>query len=296
MLQNNKNLEFSVGDKGCALGDIALEFFDSSLKKLLLEGRDGAQRQNLLNAVAAELNRHREERHVAADELADRRTTLGIGGQVHKGTLGDGSAARCCGLNHVQCETRTGVGHGKRGRTGAILSLDNLVTAKLNPVSHLFNLVLRQLVRDLAQQGQNRHTAVATDDGHLQVGGVGTNELGHERRSADEVEGGDAKDAAGVVHAVLLEHFRHNRDRRVDRVRDNAHERLGRMLRRSRCQVAHNARIDLEQVIAGHARLAGNAGRNDNHVRTLDSLLQLLGSLMARHLGLGVDVAMRSKS
>jgi hypothetical protein len=46
---------------------------------------------------------------------------------------------------------------------------------------------------------------VATDDGDVLVGGVGTLELRDEARGADDVEGGDTEKTLGVVDTLSLE-------------------------------------------------------------------------------------------
>jgi hypothetical protein len=57
---------------------------------------------------------------------------------------------------------------------------------------------------------------VATNDGDVLVGGVGALELGNEAGSADDVKGGDTKEALRVVDTPGLEDLGSDRDRGVD--------------------------------------------------------------------------------
>ena len=50
-------------------------------------------------------------------------------------------------------------------------------------------------------------------------------------------------------------------------------------------QAPHNARVDLEEVIAGHAGLAGHASRDDHNMRSLESLAQLVLACTNRKMG-----------
>lgn len=62
------------------------------------------------------------------------------------------------------------------------------------------------------------------------------------------------------------------------------HAHLGGMLSHSLGQFLHNAGIDIEQVVTGHAGLAGHAGRDDDEVCALQSLPKLLLAIMPGNL------------
>jgi hypothetical protein len=57
---------------------------------------------------------------------------------------------------------------------------------------------------------------VAADDGDVLAGGVGRLQLGDEAAGADDVEGGDAEEAAGVVDTLGLEDLGGDGDGGVD--------------------------------------------------------------------------------
>lgn len=90
------------------------------------------------------------------------------------------------------------------------------------------------------------HTAVAADDGYNDRRGLAevADDLRNESRGTDDIEGGNTKDPdkneeplmtrrpyhvlLGVQDAVLPEHLGDDGDGRVDWVRDNKNERVGR--------------------------------------------------------------------
>lgn len=88
----------------------------------------------------------------------------------------------------------------------------------------------------------------------------------------------------------LGEGFAGNRHRRVDRVRDDSDQGLGASLGTSCGQIAHNRRVGVEQIVTGHARLAGNSGRNDDDVGVGQSLLQIFRPIVAGDLRVGFNV------
>ncbi|RUP46486.1 LOW QUALITY PROTEIN: hypothetical protein BC936DRAFT_146904 [Jimgerdemannia flammicorona] len=65
-------------------------------------------------------------------------------------------------------------------------------------------------------------------------------------------------------HVVLLENLGHNGDSGVDGVGDDQHESLGTELGGGGGEIPDDTGIDLEQVVASHAGLAGNASGDDH--------------------------------
>lgn len=61
-------------------------------------------------------------------------------------------------------------------------------------------------------------------------------------------------------------------------------ERLWRYFRNSRGQVLDDRGVGVEQIITRHSWLTRNTGGNDNHVHTLQRILQLVISLVTSHL------------
>lgn len=80
----------------------------------------------------------------------------------------------------------------------------------------------------------------------------------NERLSPDNIKRRNAKQLQRVKNAMLLEHLRRDRDSAVDRVRDDEQEGLWGVLSRAGDQVADDAGVDLEEVVAGHAWFAGD--------------------------------------
>ena len=98
-------------------------------------------------------------------------------------------------------------------------------------------------------------------------------------------------DGKKTLHlTLLLQHLGGDRHRRVDRVRDHVQQRPRARVGARGDQVAHDPGVDLEQVVARHARLARDPSRDDDDVAALERLVELVGARVARHDGLGVDV------
>lgn len=57
----------------------------------------------------------------------------------------------------------------------------------------------------MGDEGHDGDAGVATDDGHVDVGGVETLELGDEFVGANDVEGGDTEDARGINAGLLVD-------------------------------------------------------------------------------------------
>lgn len=69
---------------------------------------------------------------------------------------------------------------------------------------------------------------MTANHGDLKLLGVDVSQhVGNEFRSADDIEGGDTEEAAWVELSVLLQNLGGNGDGAVDRVGDDAHQRLG---------------------------------------------------------------------
>ena len=71
------------------------------------------------------------------------------------------------------------------------------------------------------------------------------------------------------TYTYLLEHLRKDGHRGIDRVGDDQIAGIGRHLGGGLSNCLNNAGIDVEEVVTGHARLARHAGRDDNHIASL---------------------------
>ena len=89
---------------------------------------------------------------------------------------------------------------------------------------------------------------------------------------------------------LLLQHLGGDRHGRVDGVRDDVEQRARARVGAGRDQVAHNARVDLEQVVAGHPWLARHSRGDDDEVAALQGVVKLVGAGVSSDDGLGVDV------
>jgi len=149
---------------------------------------------DLLHTVGAELDVGGKE--IAALVLVQRR--------IDKGRLDDVLLA-LGSLEQTLGETGTGHGHGEGCRARAVLSLDDLVTAELDTADVIIKRGAGEAVAGLRKERDDGSAGVSTDDGDVLVSRVGVLELGDEAGGADDVEGGDTKEALGVVNAPGLE-------------------------------------------------------------------------------------------
>jgi hypothetical protein len=103
------------------------------------------------------------------------------------------------------------------------------VTTKLNSVNQSLVLLARDILalRSLAQEGDNGDTRVTTDDGDLDILGVGVLDLTQESRSSNNVEGGNSEQSLLVKDTSLLEDLGEDGDGGVDRVGDDQDVSLG---------------------------------------------------------------------
>jgi hypothetical protein len=144
---------------------------------------------------------------------------------------------------------RLTVTHGEGSGSGTGLGLDDLWLSAAEPFGHVTDesltvtteldsldesLVLLALdvlaLGGLAQEGDNGDTRVTTDDGDVDVLGVGLLDLGQESGSSDNVEGGDTEESLLVKDTGLLEDLGEDGDGGVDRVGDDQDVGLGGVL------------------------------------------------------------------
>ena len=153
----------------------------------------------------AELNVGREE----VDALVSKERALHERGR-------DNTLLAIEGAEEVAGEARTSVRHGERGRTSTVLGLDDLITTELNALDVLVELGALEVVAGLGEEGNNGSARVTSNDGDVLGGGVGVLQLGDEARGTDDVEGGNTKEALGVVDALGLEDLGSDGDGGVD--------------------------------------------------------------------------------
>lgn len=266
-------------DERDTLGNVLLEVGEASLEEARLDGVDLTDGQDLLDTVGAELD-------LAGEELD---ALVLVEGRLDKGGLNDTLLA-VSGAEERVSHAGTSHGHGEGGGAGTVLGLDNLVTTELDALDEL-GVGAQVGVAALAEQRDNGDTRVATDDGDVLVDGVGALDLGDEAAGADNVEGGNTEEGLGVVDTGSLEDLGADGDGRVDGVGDDEDLGLGGGLGNSLGQVADDGGVGVEEVITGHAGLAGDTGGDEDNVGTLEALGEAGGGrVVAGDGGLGVDV------
>mmetsp|Transcript_2467 Transcript_2467/g.9634 ORF Transcript_2467/g.9634 Transcript_2467/m.9634 type:complete len:389 (-) Transcript_2467:19-1185(-) len=261
-----------------ALADGVLELAHHAVERLLLVGGDVAEAVHRLDALLAEGHLGGEEGHLRH-------------GALHVGALHDARLAVLRAKARVR-KQRAGVRHGERRAALARLGRDHLGAAVLRALGERVDDVIRhrRLGRRLRPQREDRDAGVAAHHRDVHLGGLQTVLLGVKRLRAHDVQRGDAEELLGVVHASFLEHLRGDGHGGVHRVGDHVDHRLGAVRRDRVRQTGDNARVDLEQIVAGHAGLAGYARGDDHDVAILQRGAQLGVAGEALHLRGGVDV------
>lgn len=279
--------------------NIALEVLEAGVQESLLVCGDVADGVDLLNTVGAELDLAGKE--VDALVLVER--------AVDKGGLNDTRLA-LGSLEQRLGEASGSHGHGEGGRAGAALCLDNFVTAKLDALDVVVELLAGEVLAGLAEKGDNGSTRVTANDRHVLCSRVGVVDLRDEARGTHNVESRDTEHALGVVDTGRLEDLGGDGDGGVDlvlvsaprlsggisrpyRVGDDQNVGVGRSLGSSLGEVADNGGVCVEEVwnasgswsgrlgrdgrtITRHAGLAGNTGGDEDDFTACESLLEVL--------------------
>jgi hypothetical protein len=280
-----------VVDEVDTLLDVVLETGDSLLQETLLLAGDALERVvGLLGSVGTKLNGDREE--VDANLLGNG-LAAGNAGEVDVAGL-DETLLTLGSPQDLLGEAEASVGHGQGSGAAAILGLNDLVTTELDTVDESVVLVVGDAGgrSNLAEEGNNGLARVTADNGDSEILGLClAGDLCDKGLGTDNVEGGDTEQLLGVENLLGLEHLGGDGDCRVDRVGDDKDEGVGGDLSSGLDQALDNAGVDLEEVVSGHAGLAGNAGRDDDDVGILEGgLCAVVGGEVAADFGLGGDV------
>ena len=128
----------------------------------------------------------------------------------------------------------------------------------------------------LREQRDDGRARVAADNRHVDCVHIDALHLGDEGARAGDVERGDAEELGRVVDARGLERLGGDRDGRVDRVGDDGRDGARAGLGDALGQRLHDGGVGVEEVVAGHAGLARDAGRDDDDVAAVEGLVQVV--------------------
>lgn len=266
-------------DEGNTLLDVLLQVGNAGIEELGLGGVNLTDGVDLLNTLGAELD-------LAAEEVD---ALVLVEGRVDEGGLNDTLLALSGaedGLGHAG----TSHGHGERGGTSTVLGLDNLVTTELDTLDEV-GVGGKVGVVALAEEGNDSDTRVTADDGDVLILGVSALDLRDEAAGADNVEGSDTEEGLGVVDALGLEDLGADGDGGVDGVGDDEELGLGGGVGNSLGEIADDGGVGVEEVVTGHAGLAGDTGGDEDDLSALEALGEAGGvGLVSLDGGLGVDV------
>ncbi|KIJ24628.1 hypothetical protein M422DRAFT_39085, partial [Sphaerobolus stellatus SS14] len=192
-----------------ALFDVLLKLREGNVDELLLLGGDVAEVMDLLDTVGAKLHSTREE----LNSLGSKERAL------NKSRRNNPRLALQSPQQQVR-ELRRGIRHVQRRGPRFILRLHNLITSILNPMDkrlpRLAALLHGRTSGRLRKLGDDRDTRVTANDGNGGLSGVGAHDAEEEAGRTDDVEGGDAEEARGVVRPGVFEGARNDGDGGVD--------------------------------------------------------------------------------
>lgn len=245
------------------LSDVLLEIGQASVEEGLLLCGDGTDGVNLLNTVGSELD---------------------VGGEVIDAlSLVEGRFNEC-GLDNtgltVHCsdksvgEEGTGVSHGKSGRSGTGLGLDNFVTTELDSVDESLVSLTGNTLCDLSlrEEGDDGYARVTTDNGDLGILRVSALDLRKKSRGSNDVEGGNTEQTLLIENTSLLENLSEDGHGRVHRVRDDSDHGLGAVLSTGLGESSNDRGVGVEQVVSGHTGLSGDTSGDHDDLGTLEGV------------------------
>jgi hypothetical protein len=235
---------------------------------------------DLLNTTWAKLN-------LASKEL---NTLVLVQRAVDKSWLND-TLLSLRGSQQALRESCTRHRHRQGSRSRTILGLHNLITTELHTVEQL-SVTNEIRVRRLREQRHDSNARMSTHNNDILILRIGILDLAHEAGSTHDIEGRDTEQTLGVVDAPGLEDLGDDGDRAVDWVRDDEDVGVWSGFSGGLGEVADDGGVGVEQVVAGHAWLAGDASGDEDDFGTFQSCCEAAGCwVVAGDLALGVDVA-----
>ena len=142
----------------------------------------------------------------------------------------------------------------------------------------------------LREQGEDGDARVAADDGDVDCGRVAPFRTRHKRPRSHHVEVRHPHQTSRVVHPRVLEHLRGDGHGGVDGVGYDVEDGVGARLGARGDEVANDARVDVEEIVAGHAGLARDPRGYDDEVAPLEGERELRRAVEPARVGARVDV------
>lgn len=133
---------------------------------------------------------------------------------------------------------------------------------------------------------------MTSNNDNVLVYGVGALDLADEAGCAHDIEGGDTKQALGVVDTGLLEDLGDNGHGAVDGVGDDEDFGIRGGFGSGFGEVADDGGVGVEEIVTAHAGLSGNTGGDEHDFSTFEGSVESgITSFVTSYLALGVDVA-----
>mmetsp|Transcript_23178 Transcript_23178/g.41172 ORF Transcript_23178/g.41172 Transcript_23178/m.41172 type:complete len:219 (+) Transcript_23178:606-1262(+) len=114
---------------------------------------------------------------------------------------------------------------------------------------------------------------------------VAAHNLGHKLVRAHHIQGGHSKQLLRVVLASRFQHLRCDGDGGVDGVGDDGDPGVGAVVCNTLDKSAHDAGVDVEEVVTGHAGLTGHACGDDDQIAAGEAGAELCIAAVSSNLG-----------
>ena len=149
-------------------------------------------------------------------------------------------------------ELGTRVRHREGSASSTILCLDDLVTTKLDAVHELVVGLAGNILAKvgLGKEGDDRGSAVATNDGDNSLRRLGALDTSKETGGADNIKGGDTEETTRVENTGLLESGGDDGDGGVNRVGDDKDVGFGCDAANCGSEVADNGCVGLVILVS----------------------------------------------
>ncbi len=199
--------------------------------------RDLANRDDPLHTVRTQLDIARKERTASVPVQV----------RINKRWLDDALLA-LCSLQQALREPCSGHCHGKRGRAGAALGLDDFIATKLHSTHVVVQLFTLKIVAALRKEWDDGSAGVASNNGDVLVRRISAFDLGNEATRADDVERGYTKQTLRIVDTSAFVYLGGDGDGAVDGVGDDEHVGFRRMIGGSFGKIADDGGVGIEEV------------------------------------------------
>ncbi len=179
-------------------------------------------------------------------------------------------------FNQTVGEASSSISHWQSGRSRSSFGLNNFSTSFLNPLSHAFDLIFREIDTRLCLRHHRNYCDARMSANHWDVNfsWITSHRFSDESLGTNNIECGDAKDTFCIQHASFFQSFTSNWNGWVDRVWNDSDKGFWTCLGTTSYDIANNWGVGFEEVISWHSWFARNTSWDDHDVGIWKFLIQ----------------------